>query len=217
LTGLEKLNWFKVMTDKLRILLLEDSAADAEMIKHELEEAGFSFSLTRVETEAMFLRELEAEPDLVLSDHGLPSFSGFSALEIVRSTLPQLPFIFVSGSNDQEMVVDMYEQGATDYVFKRDLKDLRSAVHHALEPQPEPPTAKYETMLSSTQSAQPELQLKLPALRSAAPVFAPAIGHLLFCPHCHRSWDEFGNIVRMEDYCGNHIESVVIRQACGEC
>jgi CheY-like chemotaxis protein len=134
------------MMEKLRILLLEDSANDAELIKHELEEGGFAFSLTRVETKATFLRELETPLDLVLSDHGLSEFSGFSALEIIRSKFPQLPFIFVSGSNDQQMVVDMYEQGATDYVFKRDLMDLRSAVHNALEAQSEPPPAKPEIM-----------------------------------------------------------------------
>lgn len=205
------------MIEKLQILLLEDSVFDAELIKHELREAGFSFSLTRVETKAMFLEALERKPDLILSDHGLLSFSGFSALELVRANFPQLPFIFVSGSNDQEMVVDMYEQGATDYVFKRDLKDLRSAVHHALEPQPETPPTQTETTPPPAESGQVELELKLPALPPVPPVFAPVIGHLLFCPRCRRTRDESGNIVRMEDYCGSRVEIIVLRQVCGEC
>src|SRR5688572_5360282 len=108
------------MKTKLRILLLEDDAADADLIEHELESAGLAFHLARIQTEAELRHELDSEePDLILSDHGLPTFDGFAALEIVRETRPELPFIFVSGSNDQGMVARMYEQGATDYVFKR--------------------------------------------------------------------------------------------------
>src|SRR4051812_13399515 len=117
------------MQTKLHILLLEDDHADAELIAHELKAAGFSFRLKRIETEAELLRELRAQkPDLILSDHGLPSFDGFKALKIVRETCPELPFIFVSGSNDQGMVVQMHDQGATDYVYKKDMGDLKSAV-----------------------------------------------------------------------------------------
>src|SRR5271154_6663973 len=126
-----------LMKTNLRILLLEDSHLDAELMERELTRDGFSFSLARIETEVELRRELDTTPpDLVLSDHGLPTFDGFKALEIVRKLRPQLPFIFVSGSNDQQMVFDMYEQGATDYVYKRDLKDLEVAVHAALEMPP---------------------------------------------------------------------------------
>src|SRR5262245_46550891 len=101
------------MQNKLHILLLEDDLADAALIAHELEAGGFAFRLTRIQTEAELRRELGmGMPDLILSDHGLPDFDGFKALEIVRETSPELPFIFVSGSNDQGMVVHMHEQGA---------------------------------------------------------------------------------------------------------
>ena len=72
-----------VKTD-LQILLIEDNAADAELIAHELTAGGFSFSLITVETEVAFRRELKGKPDLILSDHGLPAFNGFRALEITR-------------------------------------------------------------------------------------------------------------------------------------
>src|SRR6266498_2625979 len=125
------------MKTNLRILLLEDDATDAELIAQGLKSSGFSFRLARIETESDLRRELERDtPDLILSDHGLPSFDGFKALEIVRETRPTLPFIFVSGSNDQGMVAKMYEEGATDYVFKHDLGDLKTAVHDALESAP---------------------------------------------------------------------------------
>src|ERR1041385_3736298 len=146
------------MQPKLRILLVEDDVADAELVAHELEASGFSFSLTRVQTEADFRRELEKGlPDVILSDHGLPSFSGFKALEITRAASPDLPFIFVSGSNDQGMVADMDVDGATDYGFKRDLGDLKSAVLRALNPQAEmqlPPTGS-ETTTTGPESEPP--------------------------------------------------------------
>jgi CheY-like chemotaxis protein len=207
----------RLMTTKLRILLIEDNIADAELIVRELEDGGFSFSLARIQTEPEFRHELEVcPPDLILSDHGLPSFSGFKALEIVRAERPQLPFIFVSGSNDQGMVVDMYEQGATDYVFKRDLGDLKSAVRSALEPHPKTVPAAEPGPIPNP--AQAELKLHLPMLPPAPPVFMPAIGHLLFCPQCRRARDEAGRVVLMEDYCGgNRTEIVVLRQACVEC
>jgi CheY-like chemotaxis protein len=205
------------MKTKLQILLLEDSVADAELIAHELERAGFSFSMTRVQTEKDFCHELETvPPDLILSDHGLPSFDGFKALEIVRESLPQLPFIFVSGSNDQGMVVEMYEQGATDYVFKRDIGDLKTAIHNALEPSFKvlPPPEPQKTIPFSAQS---ELKLQFSIESLAPPVFSPTVGHLHFCPRCCRARDETNRIVLMEDYCRNRVEVVIARQICAEC
>jgi DNA-binding response OmpR family regulator len=185
-----------LMKTNLRILLLEDSHLDAELIERELAREGFSFSLTRIETEVELRRELDTTPpDLILSDHGLPTFDGFKALEIVRKLRPQLPFIFVSGSNDQQMVFDMYEQGATDYVFKRDLKDLEVAVHAALE-----------TPLAATPAAE---------LVPAASIFPS--GHLSLCPRCHRARDEAGRVVQMQDYCDHCVESVVVRKVCADC
>jgi CheY-like chemotaxis protein len=194
---------FQIMKTKLQILLLEDSSADAELIAHELAAAGFSFSLARVETEPEFRQHLSAEPDLILSDHGLPSFGGFKALEIVRETHPQLPFIFVSGSNDQEMVIEMYESGATDYVFKRDIKDLRCAVKNALESAP-----------AAEMPAQP---VTPPPPVALPPPFKPLLDHLSFCPQCHQAWDQAGHNVLIEDYCGHHAETIVSCHVCLKC
>lgn len=200
------------MKPKLRILLLEDNVADAELIAHQLKASGFSFRLARIQTEAEFRRELEtATPDLILSDHGLPSFSGFKALEIVRENHPQLPFVFVSGSNDQGMVAKMYEEGATDYVFKRDIGDLKPAVLRALEPQPE------VTPLPTETKAIPPLHESKQPLPAVSPAFSPAIGHLSFCPQCRQTRDAAGRLVQMESYCGSHAEIVIRRQTCAEC
>ena len=167
------------MNAKLRILLLEDNDADAELIGRELTTAGLDFQLARIQSENDLRQQMEAgEPNLVLSDHGLPSFDGFKALEIVRDKNPELPFIFVSGSNDQGMVAQMFEAGATDYVFKDDIGDLSTAVREALSPPPEP----------VVETGAPE-----------SPVVAVAFTRLRLCPSCLRAQDESGTVVDFLD------------------
>ena len=67
------------MQKELRILVLEDVAADVVLLNRELRRSGLAFCSKRVETREAFLKELaENPPDIILSDHGLPSFDGFS-------------------------------------------------------------------------------------------------------------------------------------------
>ena len=123
------------MKRDIRILLLEDSLLDVYLIEQGLKAANLSFDLVPIESERELLRELESNlPDLVISDHGLPSFDGFAALRIVRQKSLDLPFIFISGSNNQGMVAKMYEKGATDYVYKKELDQLNGAINRALNP-----------------------------------------------------------------------------------
>jgi CheY-like chemotaxis protein len=200
------------MKAKLKILLLEDNVTDAELVAAELGACGFTFNLESIRTEADLRKQMEEEiPDLILSDHGFPSFSGFKALKIVRETHPDLPFIFVSGSNDQGMVARMYEQGATDYVYKRDLGDLRSAVFQALQLKHEPlPVAPPKSV-----PAEPELNLQLPPVEPAKPILSTV--YLLFCPECRRIWNELGKQVSVESYCDRHVEVVIRHYACADC
>jgi CheY-like chemotaxis protein len=201
------------VNDKLRILLIEDSAIDARLIERELSSAGYSFNLTMVENEAELRRELgPPPPDLVLSDHGLPAFDGFTALKIVREQYPKLPFIFVSGSNHQGMVLEMFDKGATDYVYKQDMRDLHEAVRQALLPESAPATTP--TGVSDTD--QSEFKLQLPPASAGQPIGRPH-GRVTFCPRCMRSSDELGNSVRLENYLGGHDEVVVLRQVCPDC
>lgn len=182
---------------KLRILLIEDNNADAELIAHQLKASGFDFQLDRIQSEADLRREIEADkPDLILSDHGLPSFDGFRALEIVRGTNPELPFIFVSGSNNQGMVARMYEEGATDYVFKRDLHDLSPAVREALNP---PPLIAVEVQ------------------RVEPPPVALAFTQLWLCPSCFHARDERRLTVDFLEYFKRHNEIVVRHELCEAC
>lgn len=121
------------MKNELRILVLEDVAADVVRINHELRKGGLSFQCKRVETKQDFLRELEQNPpDIILSDHGLPTFDGFTALAVARDRCPDTPFIFVTGSMGEEMAIDSLRSGASDYVLKESLFNLAPAVERAL-------------------------------------------------------------------------------------
>jgi diguanylate cyclase (GGDEF)-like protein/PAS domain S-box-containing protein len=127
----------EVMTESgrpLKILLIEDAVADAEMTLRELKRAGLQFEHLRVETEAELLRECTAfAPDIVLSDFAMPHFDGLSALRIVRRVRPETPFIFVSGTIGEETAIESLRNGATDYVLKTNLSRLPSAVRRAFK------------------------------------------------------------------------------------
>lgn len=121
------------MNKILQILVLEDVSADVILINHELRRGGFDFQSTRVETREDFIQEIERNPpDVILSDHGLPAFDGFSALSIAKDKCPDTPFIFVTGSMGEEVAIDSLRSGATDYVLKARLPNLAPAVQRAL-------------------------------------------------------------------------------------
>jgi putative two-component system response regulator len=119
---------------KLKILMVEDSAADAELIEHELRNGGLVFEARRVDAEEAFTTALkDFKPGLILCDYHMPDFSGASALGIAIVQYPDVPFIFVSGMMGEEYAVDMMKAGATDYVLKDKLFRLVPAVKRALD------------------------------------------------------------------------------------
>jgi len=116
----------------LRMLLLEDSIQDAELIQDLLEADHFVCEVNRVQTRAEFLAALEGGGfDLILADYKLPSFDGLSALKLAQSACPDLPFIFVSGFGE-EIAIEALTSGATDYVLKTRLSRLVPSVQRAL-------------------------------------------------------------------------------------
>ncbi|HUR45167.1 MAG TPA: histidine kinase [Candidatus Saccharimonadales bacterium] len=122
-----------VVNRQIRILMLEDNVADAELIKFALREGGLVFSWVRVDSKAAFLREMEKNtPNIILLDYSLPSFDGLSALHLAQQRFPNVPFIFVTGTLGEEVVIEMLKSGATDYVLKNRLSRLVPAVLRAL-------------------------------------------------------------------------------------
>lgn len=116
-----------------RLLLLEDSNLDAELLREQLSTMQ-PVPLTRVvQNREAFVQALEGKDfDLILSDFSLPDFDGMTALELANAAVPDIPFIFVSGVLGEEAAIESFRRGATDYVLKQRLIRLPAAVDRAL-------------------------------------------------------------------------------------
>ena len=117
----------------LRVLILEDRAADAELILHALRQAGFDPDWQRVETEADYLARLDPPPEVILADYTLPQFDAMRALRLLQERGLDIPFIVATGSISEEVAVECIKQGAADYLLKDRLARLGEAVRHALQ------------------------------------------------------------------------------------
>jgi putative two-component system response regulator len=117
---------------RLRVLLVEDSVDDAELVIAELQAAGFDPVYTRVDTAAGLREALSDQWDVVLSDHSAPSFDSQAALRIVAETGRDIPFIIVSGTIGEEAAVRAMKAGANDYIVKDRLGRLVPALNREL-------------------------------------------------------------------------------------
>ncbi|MDN5924041.1 MAG: response regulator, partial [Xanthomonadales bacterium] len=117
---------------EIRVLLVEDDPADSELVSDELHQQLTCKTLC-VESEADYLHALDYfKPDIVLSDFGLPNFSGRRALQLLRDRDDSVPFIYVSGTIGEETAVAALREGANDYILKSNTTRLITAVRRAL-------------------------------------------------------------------------------------
>jgi PAS domain S-box-containing protein len=120
-------------TAPLKVLMVEDSAADAELLLRELRRLQRPIEHRRVESEQSLHDALESfAPHIVLSDYSMPGFGGRDALEIVLRRAPGTPFLFVSGTIGEERAIEALQRGAWDYVLKENLRRLPTAIERAL-------------------------------------------------------------------------------------
>jgi len=103
------------MPHPIKILIVEDSSADAELLVRSLCHAGFEPDWQRVDTEAAFLEHLHDGLDLVLSDSQMPQFSGLRALEVLKQHGLEVPFIIVSGTISEDTAVAAMKLKPGDY------------------------------------------------------------------------------------------------------
>ena len=121
------------MKNTARVLLVEDSEADAELIRAELTRAASGITTKRVDTREAFTAALrDFEPDVVLCDHSLAAFNAASALEVVRAVRPAVPVIVVTGSDDERLTIDYLRSGVEDVLLKSHLARLPAAISAAL-------------------------------------------------------------------------------------
>ncbi|WP_409460005.1 response regulator [Stenotrophomonas maltophilia] len=151
-------------SERLRILMLEDSALDAELISAQLQRAGLEFEAERLWTRNAFIEALDSRRfDVILADHVLPGFDGDAALALARERVPQTPFIFVSGTLTEELAVQALTRGARDYVVKQRLQRLPDAIRRTQQ------EARERNQLAQAQAALDDSQAQLQQVTDAVP------------------------------------------------
>ncbi len=120
------------MTD-LKVLILEDSPFDADLLTYGLRSSGYKVQAERVDTKADYIRAIEQTPQVILADYSLPQFNAMEALHLLKERNLDIPFIVVSGTISDEDAVAFMKQGAADYLLKDRLGRLGKAIEQALE------------------------------------------------------------------------------------
>ena len=197
------------MKKEVRILILEDLPADAELMERELHKGGIEFSAKRVETKETFLKELkDFGPDLILADLTLPTFNGIAALAIVQERYPDIPFIFVSGTIGEELAIETLKRGAADYVLKDRLSRLVPAVNRALREAEERANLK---------RAEEEREKLIHELQEALAKVRTLSGMLPICASCKKIRDDKGYWNQIESYIRDHSEAEFSHSICPDC
>src|SRR6266576_1416250 len=122
------------MPDLVRVLMVEDVVDDAALVERELRRAGITGATHRVDSERAYREALRTfAPDIILTDHSLPTFGAADALRIAMLEAPDTPVIVVTGSLDEETAAEYIKAGAADYVVKHHLERVGPAVLRALD------------------------------------------------------------------------------------
>ena len=121
------------MSKPLRLLIIEDSESDALLVLRELKQGGYEVEFERVETSNAMQKALtERNWDLILSDYSLPQFNAPQALEVLKTSGQDLPFIIISGTIGEETAVSSLKAGAHDFVLKDRMARLIPAIEREL-------------------------------------------------------------------------------------
>ena len=121
------------MTEPLRLLLIEDSEDDAELLLTDIRHGGYAPIYRRADTADATREALASELwDIVICDYTMPQFNALAALKIVQQHDPDLPVIINSGNIGEDLAVEAMRAGARDYVMKNDRSRLLPAIEREL-------------------------------------------------------------------------------------
>jgi CheY-like chemotaxis protein len=198
----------RALSTELEVLLVEDKPADAALVTHELRKAGLAFRLKRVETREDFLEELILhQPDVILSEHGVPAFDGLIALALAHERCPEVPFIFVTDGLGETEIIEAFEQGAKDCILKSQVSKLAPAVQRAL--------LEAENRLKQL-IAEADRERLIAELRETL-LAKRRDFHVLICPACSRIRDGRNRWHSVEDYLREHLDLEVTHTVCPDC
>lgn len=184
----------------LRVLMLEDSRFDAELLREHLLSTHPSADIHWVPDRARYAAALQAGTfDLILSDYELPGYSGQQALELAREISPQTPFVFVSGLIGEDNAVEMLKRGATDYVSKSRLSRLSPVMARALREVAE--RGARERAEAQLRAADAVYRRVVDSLRGYAVILLDRSGHV-------KSWNQAAT-----DIFGHHRDDMPGRSA----
>jgi DNA-binding NtrC family response regulator len=188
----------------LNIMLIEDSAEDAQLVREMLDYRGYNHVLKRTDRLSSGLRLLEEESfDVVLLDLGLPDSAGFDALSQIRHQAPPLPIIILTGLSDEALAVKAISLGAQDYLVKGNFAAdaLYRAISYSIERQ------RLET----------ERERLILELQEALSKVKQLSGLLPICASCKQIRDDKGYWTQVEVYMREHTEIDFTHTVCPEC
>ncbi|MDR3458104.1 MAG: response regulator [Verrucomicrobiae bacterium] len=198
------------MEKEIRIIFVEDVPADAEAVEHALRKHGLAIQLQRVDSKELFIQELQSSqpPDVILSDHGLPSFDGFTALAIAHEKCPEVPFIFVTNALDWGMDIDKLAPGVTDFVPKRRLDGLAPAVRRAIS---------HAEISRQNKLKLEERQQMIDKLLALLAEYESRGGYLPICANCKKIRDSQEKWHPPEEFLNDRIGLKFTHGICPDC
>ncbi|MBI4657833.1 MAG: response regulator [Verrucomicrobia bacterium] len=197
------------MKRDLNILIVEDVPADVRLIENALRRGGLAFQTRQVETRQQYTLQLRNQPpDVILSDHGFPAFDGYTALSIAKSQFPNIPFIFVTGALGEEVAIQAFEKGASDYVLKHHLENLVPAVVRALK------ASEERRKRDEVEAERKKLMLDMLAAMQKTKTLR---GLLPICASCKKIRSEQGEWTSVEAFLTRHLEVTFTHGLCPEC
>ncbi len=125
--------WEQFMSIPIKVLIVEDSEDDAQLLLRELKKGGYKPKHKRVETAATMKKALKENWDIILADYKMPNFSAPAALKVLQGTNLDIPFIIVSGSVGEDAAVAILKEGAHDFITKMNLSRLNPAIEREMQ------------------------------------------------------------------------------------
>lgn len=173
------------MTDPLnegapiKILLLEDLAHDVAIMERQISQAGLNYTLEIVKDEVAFTHALfNFRPHLIIADYHIPGFDGTEALVFVQENTPSTPFIFVTGTlNDEELAAQTILGGASEFVLKHNIRRLPNVIKSVLaktsskqvkQAETEQKLLQYKTAIEQYQKEIRQYKLELEKFQESA-------------------------------------------------